>query len=119
MRRIVLLLPVFLFLGCESIGLGGSYPSIYSRYLPECGCGGMMFLIKNPNQNMQSVTLVRTRTSGTAPQERKKIKILLQPKTEKKLGCSEINLFISRKSPYCDSHQSFYVKTYKEVKRKR
>ena len=119
MKWIILLLPVFLFLGCDSIGFGRSYPSIYSKYVPECGCDGVMYIIKNPNQNIQKITLVRTRTSGTAPQKRKEIKMLLQPMIEKKLGCSEINLYISRKSPYCDTHQSFYVKKYREVKQKR
>ncbi len=118
MRLLFLLLPVVFFLGCDSIGVGGSYPSIYSKKSSECGCDGVMYVIKNPNQNVQRVTLVRTRTSGTEPQKRQEITMLLQPKIEKKLGCSEINLFISRKSPYCDTHQSFYVKKYREVKQK-
>jgi hypothetical protein len=108
----------FLFSSCDSIGLGGSYPSIYSKRVPECGCDGMMYIIRNPNQSMQAVTLVRTRISGTSPAKRKTIKMLLQPKVEKKLGCSEINLYISGRSQYCDTHQSFYVKKYKELKKK-
>lgn len=114
----ILVLTGFLFTSCESIGLGGSYPSIYSKRVPECGCGGVLYMIENPNQSMQTVTLVRTRISGTAPAKRKTIKMLLQPKFEKKLGCSEINLYISGRSKYCDTHQSFYVKKYKELKRK-
>jgi len=117
-KLIMLLLPLFLYLGCDSIGLGGSYPSIYSKHVSECGCGGVMYYIQNPNQSMQSVVLVRTRISGTSPSERKTIKMLLQPKFEKKLGCSEINLYITGRSQYCDTHQSFYVKKYKELKRK-
>ena len=119
MKWIVLLLPFLIFVGCDNIGLGGAYPSIYSKHMPECGCGGVMYMIKNPNQSMQTVTLVRTRTSGTAPQQRKEIKMLLHPKIEKKLGCSEINLFITGRSQYCDTHQSFYVKKYREVKQKK
>jgi len=118
MKWSVLFLPVLLFVGCDSIGLGGAYPSIYSKRVSECGCGGVMYMIKNPNQSIQAVTLVRTRTSGTAPQQRKEIKMLLQPKIEKRLGCSQINLFITGRSQYCDTHQSFYVKKYREVKRK-
>jgi len=118
MKKLILLLPFLFFLGCDSIGLGGSYPSIYSKNVPECGCDGVMYMIKNPNQTMQSVVLVRTRISGTAPAQRKNIKMLLQPKIEKKLGCSEINLHITGRSKYCDTHQSFYVKKYKEIKRK-
>jgi len=119
MKLIVLLLPILMFLGCDSIGLGGTYPSVYSKRTSECGCDGVMYMIKNPNQSMQSVVLMRTRISGTAPADRKEIKMLLQPKIEKKLGCSEINLFITGRSQYCDTHQSFYVKKYKEVKRKK
>lgn len=119
MKYFVMLLAFFIFLGCDNIGFGGAYPSIYSKHLPECGCAGVMYIIKNPNQNVQKVTLVRTRTSGTAPQTRKELTIMLQPKIEKKLGCSEINLFISKQSPYCDTHQSFYVKKYREVKSKK
>jgi len=118
MRYLLLCIPIFLFLGCDSIGLGGSYPSIYSKRDAQCGCDGVMYMIINPNQSAQAVTLVRTRTSGTAPQQRKEIKMILQPKIEKRLGCSEINLFISRQSPYCDTHQSFYVKKYKALKKK-
>lgn len=116
MRFFILLLPFFIFSGCDSIGLGGSYPSIYSKNVPQCGCDGVMYIIKNPNQSIQKVTLVRTRISGTAPAKRKNISMLLQPKIEKKLGCSEINLFITGRSEFCDTHQSFYVKKYKEVK---
>jgi hypothetical protein len=116
MKYIILLLSAFVFLGCDSIGLSGSYPSIYSKHDAECGCDGVMYIINNPNQNIQQVTLVRTRISGTSPTKRDEIKMTLQPKFEKKLGCSEINLFISKQSPYCDTHQSFYVKAYKELK---
>ncbi len=119
MKYFVMLLAFFVFLGCEGIGLGGSYPSIYSKHVPECGCDGVMYMIQNPNQSMQKVTLVRTRISGTAPAKRDTISMLLQPKIEKKLGCSEINLFITGRSEYCDTHQSFYVKTYKELKQKK
>jgi hypothetical protein len=50
MKQLVLfLLPLF-FLGCDSIGLGGSYPSIYTKSSSECGCDGVMYMIKNPNQ---------------------------------------------------------------------
>ncbi|MDF1881977.1 hypothetical protein JHD50_11825 [Sulfurimonas sp. MAG313] len=114
----VVIFPILFFLGCDSIGFGGSYPSIYSKHVPECGCDGVMYIIYNPNQSMQKVTLVRTRISGTSPAKRKTIKMLLQPKVEKKLGCSEINLYITGRSQYCDTHQSFYVKKYKELKRK-
>lgn len=106
------------FSACDGIGLSGSYPSIYSKSTPECACDGVMYMIKNPNQSIQKVTLVRTRTSGTAPAKRKTIKMTLQPKFEKKLGCSELNLHISGRSQYCDTHQSFYVKSYKALKRK-
>ena len=119
LRQIFILFFIgFSFSSCDSIGLGGSYPSIYSKHVPQCGCDGVMYMIKNPNQSMQKVTLVRTRISGTAPAKRKTLSMLLQPKVEKKLGCSEINLYISGRSQYCDTHQSFYVKKYKEIKRK-
>ena len=78
MKVFVFLVTVFLFMGCDSIGLGGTYPAIYSKHVSECGCGGVMYMIKNPNQTMQSVVLVRTRISGTAPAQRKEIKMLLQ-----------------------------------------
>jgi len=110
-----ILIPL-LFLGCDSIGLGGSYPSIYTKNMPECGCDGVMYMIKNPNLTAQKVTVVRVRQSGTAPKRRKEISMILQPKLEKRLGCSEINLYISGRSPYCDTHQSFYVKKYREIK---
>jgi hypothetical protein len=116
MRYIFLILPVFLFLGCDSIGLGGSYPSIYTQKSPECGCDGVMYKITNPNLTAQKVTVVRVRQSGTAPKRRDNIEMVLQPKIEKRLGCSEINLYISRQSPYCDTHQSFYVKKYRALK---
>ncbi len=118
MRRFYLfLLPLF-FLGCDSIGLGGSYPSIYTKNSSECGCDGVMYMIKNPNQRAQKITLVRVRQSGTAPKSRQDVSMILQPRIEKKLGCSEINLYISGRSPYCDTQQSFYVKKYKELKTK-
>ena len=119
MKWFSVFLTAFLFFGCDSIGLGGSYPSIYSKRTPECGCDGVLYMIQNPNQSMQKVTLVRTRISGTAPAKRDTISMLLQPKIEKKLGCSEINLFITGRSQYCDTHQSFYVKKYKELKQKK
>jgi len=118
MRLIFLILPVFLFFGCDSIGLGGSYPSVYTKNSSECGCDGVMYMITNPNQTAQKVTLVRVRQSGTAPKRRDNLQITLQPKIEKRLGCSEINLYISKQSPYCDTHQSFYVKKYRELKKK-
>ncbi len=118
MKRFYLFLLPWFFLGCDSIGLGGSYPSIYTRQSSECGCGSVMYMIKNPNQMPQKITLVRVRQSGTAPKNRQNISMILQPKIEKKLGCSEINLYISGRSPYCDTQQSFYVKTYKELKAK-
>ncbi len=107
------------FLGCDGIGLGGSYPSIYTKSMAECGCDGVMYMIRNPNQNVQKVTVMRVRQSGTAPKRRKEISMILQPKIEKKLGCSEVNLYISGRSHYCDTHQSFYVKKYREVKTKK
>ncbi len=120
MRNVIVIvgsvLIALFFSACDSIGLGGIYPSIYTKNMPECGCDGVMYMIKNPNQNVQKVTVVRVRQSGTAPKRRKEISMLLQPKIEKKLGCSEINLYISGRSPYCDTHQSFYVKKYREVK---
>lgn len=119
MRWVLLLTLPLLFLGCDSIGLSGSYPSIYTKSTSECGCDGVMYMIKNPNQKAQKVTLVRVRQSGTAPKRRKNISMTIQPKIEKKLGCSEINLYISGRSPYCDTHQSFYVKKYRELKTKR
>ena len=118
MRFFILLLPFFIFVGCDSIGLSGSYPAIYSQNDPECGCDGVLYIIQNPNHSMQKVTIVQTRISGTAPAKRKTISMLLQPKVKKKLGCSEINLFIQGRSEFCDTHQSFYVKTYTEVKQK-
>ncbi len=119
MRQFYLFLLPLLFFGCDSIGLSGSYPSIYTKKSSECGCDGVMYLIKNPNQKPQKVTLVRVRQSGTAPKKRQDILMTLQPKIEKKLGCSEINLYISKRSPYCDTQQSFYVKKYRELKTKR
>lgn len=119
MRWIFLLVVPLLFLGCDSIGLSGSYPSIYTKNSSECGCDGVMYMIKNPNQKAQKVTLVRVRQSGTAPKRRKDVSMTIQPKIEKKLGCSEINLYISGRSPYCDTHQSFYVKKYRDLKTKR
>jgi hypothetical protein len=116
MKRLVLLLSFLFFSGCDSIGLGGSYPSIYTENSPECGCDGVMYKITNPNQTAQKVTVVRVRQSGTAPKRRDNLQITLQPKIEKRLGCSEINLYISKQSPYCDTHQSFYVKKYRELK---
>jgi len=118
MKVLLSIILLLFFIGCDSIGLGGSYPSIYSKRVPECGCDGVMYMIKNPNQSAQRVTLVRTRISGTAPAKRKDIKMIIQPKIEKKLGCSEINLYITGRSQYCDTHQSFYVKTYKALKKK-
>ena len=119
MRWTLLFVLPLLFLGCDSIGLGGSYPSIYTKNMPECGCDGVMYMIKNPNQKAQKVTLVRIRQSGTAPKIRKEISMIIQPKIEKRLGCSEINLYISGRSEYCDTHQSFYVKKYRDIKSKR
>jgi len=116
MKRLVLLISFLLFSGCDSIGVGGSYPSIYTENSPECGCDGVMYKITNPNLTAQKVTVVRVRQSGTAPKRRENIQITLQPKIEKRLGCSEINLYISKQSPYCDTHQSFYVKKYRELK---
>lgn len=116
MRFFILLLPIFVFVACEGIGLSGEYPSIYSKSDPKCGCDGVMYIIKNPNMSIQKVTLSRTQISGTAPARRKTMMMTLQPKTEKKLGCSEINLFIQGRSTFCDTHQSFYVKKYQEVK---
>jgi len=118
MKMVSIFFISLVFTSCESIGLGGSYPSIYAKHVPECGCDGVMYMIKNPNQSIQKVTLVRTRISGTAPAKRKNISMLLQPKIEKKLGCSKINLHISSRSQYCDTQQSFYVKKYKALKRK-
>ncbi len=119
MRWSVLLLPFFLFPGCDSIGVGGSYPFIYTEQSNECGCDGVMYMIENPNQSIQAVTIVRTRHSGTAPKKRETIRMTIQPKAKKRLGCSEVNLFISKQSPYCDTHQSFYVKKYRELKSKK
>lgn len=119
MRYSILLLIFILFSGCDSIGLSGSYPSVHTKNMPECGCDGVMYMITNPNLSVQKVTVTRIRQSGTAPKQRKDIVMTLQPKAEKRLGCSEINLFISKQSPYCDTHQSFYVKKYKEIKPKR
>ncbi len=99
MRRYCLFVLPLLFLGCDSIGLGGSYPSIYTKKSSECGCDGVMYMIKNPNQKPQKVTLVRVRQSGTAPKKRKDILMTLQPRVEKKLGCSALNLYISGRSP--------------------
>lgn len=115
MRWSILLLSFVLFSGCDSIGLGGSYPSIHTEKSPECGCGGVMYKIVNPDLSAQKVTVVRVRQSGTAPKRRDDLQMTLQPKIEKRLGCSEINLYISRQSPYCDTHQSFYVKKYKAL----
>lgn len=115
MRWSILLLSFVLFSGCDSIGVGGSYPSIYTEKSPECGCGGVMYKIVNPDLNAQKVTIVRVRQSGTAPKRRDNLQMTLQPKIEKRLGCSEINLYISKQSPYCDTHQSFYVKKYRAL----
>jgi hypothetical protein len=116
MRYVVLLLSFILFSGCDSIGLGGSYPSIYTQNSPECGCGGVMYKITNPNLTAQKVTVVRVRQSGTAPKRRDNLYVTLQPKIEKRLGCSEINLYITGRSEFCDTHQSFYVKKYRELR---
>ena len=116
MRYIGLFLLVILFSGCDSIGLGGSYPSIYTKNSPECGCEGVMYMITNPNLTAQKVTVVRVRQSGTAPKRRENIEVTLQPKIEKRLGCSEINLYITGRSEFCDTHQSFYVKKYRELR---
>ena len=116
MRFVFLVLPVFIFLGCDSIGVGGSYPSIYTKNSPECGCDGVMYMITNPNQTAQKVTVARVRQSGTAPKQRQDIYLTLQPKIEKRLGCYEINLYITGRSEFCDTHQSLYVKNYKELK---
>jgi len=116
MRYIGLFLSVILFSGCDSIGLGGSYPSIYTKNSPECGCEGVMYMITNPNLTAQKVTVVRVRQSGTAPKRRENIEVTLQPKIEKRLGCSEINLYITGRSEFCDTHQSFYVKKYRELR---
>lgn len=114
----LVLIAALLFVGCDSIGLGGSYPSIYTKAMNECGCDGVMYIMKNTNQTPQKVTLVRVRQSGTAPTKRTEQKMTIQPMVEKKLGCSEINLFITGRTEYCDTHQSFYIKKYKEIKTK-
>lgn len=118
MKWMMILLTLWVFSGCDGIGLGGSYPSIYTKPVNECGCDGVMYIINNPNQKAQHVTLVRTRQSGTAPKQRKELKMIIQPKVDKKLGCSEINLHITGRSKYCDTHQSFYVKKYRDLKSK-
>ncbi len=105
-----------LFIGCDSIGLGGSYPSIYTRQAAECGCDGVMYVMKNTNQTAQRVVLVRVRQSGTAPTKRTEQTMTIQPMVEKKLGCSEINLYITGRTEYCDTHQSFYIKSYRAIK---
>lgn len=116
MRWKLLFLPLSLFLGCESrIGSQEAYPSIYTKQAAECRCEGVMYLLKNPDLSAQRVSIVRVRQSGTGPKQRQELKMTLQPKTEKKLGCSEINLSLSKDSPYCDAHQSFYVKRYREL----
>lgn len=115
MRYSVLLLLFVLFSGCDNIGLDGAYPSISTQNSPECGCGGVMYKISNPNPTAQKVTVVRVRQSGTAPKRRDNLQISIQPKIEKRLGCSEINLFITGRSEFCDTHQSFYVKKYTEL----
>ena len=119
MKWIVFLLPLLVFTGCDKIGLGGQYPSIYTKNSSECGCDGVQYLIKNPNQSIQKVTLMRIRQSGTAPKRRQEVKMTLHPKVEKRLGCSQINLYIDGRSEFCDTTQSFYVKKYKELKQKK
>jgi len=119
MRWTILILIILITTGCENIGVGGSNPSVYTKTVSECGCGGVMYLMDNPNQVAQKVTLVRTRQSGTAAKKRKTIRVTIQPRTEKKLGCSEINLYITGRSQYCDTHQSFYVKKSRDIKKRK
>ncbi len=119
MKWIALGLSVLLWTGCDSIGLSGTYPSIYTKAVNECGCDGVMYIIENPNLKAQKVTLVRTRQTGTSPKKRTTLEFIIQPKVEKKLGCSEINLNITGRSQYCDTHQSFYVKKYRDLKEKK
>lgn len=117
MKWAIIILTIFSITGCENIGLGGSYPSIYTKQSLECGCDGVMYIIDNTSQKAQAVTIVRLRQSGTAPKKRQEINMIIQPRIEKKLGCSEINLFISGRSQYCDTHQSFYVKKYRDIQK--
>ncbi len=119
MKSFFILTLAFVFVGCEGIGLGGNYPAIYTKHVNECGCDGVMYIIENPNLQAQKVTLVRTRQSGTSPKKRKEIIMIIQPKAEKKLGCSEINLDITGRAQYCDTQQSFYVKKYRDLKVKK
>jgi hypothetical protein len=116
MKFVLAVLTIFVLQGCDSIGLGGSYPSIHTKKSSECGCDGVMYIINNPNQKAQKITIARVRQSGTEVKKRKDIFITVYPHVEKKLGCSEINLYISGRSKYCDTHQSFYVKKYKTIK---
>ena len=118
MKWTIFLLSLLLFTGWDEIGLGGKYPSIYTKNSSECGCGGVQYFIKNPNQSIQKVTLMRIRQSGTSPKKRQEVKMTLHPKIEKKLGCSQINLYIDGRSEFCDTTQSFYVKKYRELKSK-
>jgi len=116
MKWIILLISVFIFSGCDSIGLNSSYPSIYTKISSECSCNSVMYILKNTGSKAQNVTIIRTRQSGTASKKRLEIKIIIQPRVEKKLGCADINLYISRSSSYCDTTQSFYVKKSRELK---
>jgi len=116
MKFIIFILTIFLFSGCDSIGLNSSYPSIYTKQSNECGCDGVMYMLKNPHSKAQKVTLARVRQSGTGTKKRKDILITVYPRVDKKLGCSDINLYISRGSKYCDTTQSFYIKKAREIK---
>ncbi len=118
MKWAILVLIILITVGCDGIGVGGAYPSIYTKSVNECGCDGVMYMMKNPNQFAQKVTLVRSRQSGTSAEKRKTLTLIIQPRAQKKIGCSEINLYITGRSEYCDTHQSFYIKKSRDIKKR-
>ncbi len=116
MKWVVFILIILITAGCENIGLKSSNTSVYTKSVNECGCDGVMYIMTNSHQLPQKVTLIRSRQSGTASKKRKTFTMTIQPHTEKKLGCSEINLFITGRSKFCDTHQSFYIKKSRDIK---
>jgi len=118
MKWMIFVLLILISTGCENIGLTSSNPSVYTKSVNECGCDGVMYIMHNPNQFAQKVSLVRIRQSGTASKKRKTITMTIQPRAQKRIGCSEINLYITGRSEYCDTHQSFYIKKSRDIKKR-
>lgn len=57
MKYFIIILTLFLFSGCDKIGSGASYPYIYSKDSPECGCGGSMYIIKTRMRKLKKSLL--------------------------------------------------------------